>query len=685
MSAASDHADVLVIGAGASGAVAASRLVEAGLSVVTLEQGHWPDRESFRGDQPDWEISVTKEWSAFPSLRQAPDDYPIDLSESDIKLVNWNGVGGSTVLWQGVWPRLRPNDFRVFSEDGVSTDWPLSYAELEPYYDRVDRQFGLSGMAGDPTYPPGPDFPMPPVAMGEGGLRLARAHARLGWHWWPHPCSINSVPYGGRHACVQRGTCHSGCNEGAKASTDLTHWQQYEAAGGRLVTGARVTRVTCDAQGLANGAEWIDAAGNLHHQGADVVLCAGNGIGTARLLLLSGGAGHPDGLGNSSGLLGRGLMLHPTRRVVGYFPDQIGAWQGVNGGSLICLENVESRPERGFVRGCKWTLAPTGGPMLMALAADTWGAAHHEFIAQRLGKGMGWNMMVEDLPVDDNRVILTEDMRDSSGLPGAKVIYKVDDNSRRMLDFNEAQARRSMEEAGATIVETHPGGVNAHFMGTARMGRDPAKSVTDPWGFAHDVPNLGIIDGSIFVTSASVNPTGTIAALALRSAEHLLKRRRDMPVPARATTVSAALHPGLRPRPPEPEIKATLSASERDTLRVLADALIPHAPGHLSASEASVADTMLDTVLALRPDLGEALHRVLATPAPSLDTLTKDDPDGLAALKLIVAGGYYLNPAVRRQIGYPGQEARPFNPREFEAVVAEGLLDHVLERPHASY
>jgi choline dehydrogenase-like flavoprotein len=681
------HADVLVIGAGASGAVAALRLVEAGFSVVTLEQGDWPDRDSFRGDKPDYEISVTRRWSAFPSLRASPDDYPIDQTETDIKIVNWNGVGGSTVLWQAVWPRLRPKDFRVRSEDGVGADWPLTYAELEPYYEQVDRQFGLSGLAGDPTYPPAAEFPMPPLPLGEGGLRLARAHARLGWHWWPHPCTINALPYGGRHACVQRGTCGAGCNEGAKASTDLTHWRRYQAAGGRLVTGARASRITTDAAGLATGAEWIDVEGQTHHQSADVVLLAGNGIGTPRLLLLSAGAGAQDGLANSSGLVGRGLMLHPTRRVIGYFEDEIGAWQGVNGGAIICLQFIDSDPSRGFVRGCKWTLAPTGGPMLLALAGDAWGAAHHDHIHARLGRGMGWNLMVEDLPVDDNRVVLADGLVDSSGLPAAKVIYRTDDNSRRILDFNEAQARRSMAEAGAKLIDIGPGGVNAHFMGTTRMGEDPARSVVDRWGFAHDVGNLAIVDGGVFVTSASVNPTGTISALALRTAERLIARRRELPVPDHSAPVALRAYRRRSPPPPAPDLAFT--PAERERLAKLADALIPAAAGHLSASEAGVAGRMLDEVMALRPDLAPVLRDTLAEPVEEADArlaeLSRTAPARRAALNLIVAGGYYLNPKVRDQVGYPGQEARPFNPRDFESVVGEGLLDHVLAREPAAY
>ena len=674
-----DHADVLVIGAGASGAVAALRLAEAGLSVVTLEQGDWPDRESFAGSTPEWEVSMTRIWSPFPGIRKNPGDYPIDQDESDIKLMNWNGVGGSTVLWHGVWPRLRPGDFRTQSEQGVAADWPLDYAELEPYYDRVDRQFGVSGLAGDPRYPAGSEFPMPPLPLGEGGLRVARAHARLGWHWWPHPCAINSTAYDGRHACVQRGTCGSGCNEGAKASTDLTHWGRYEQLGGRLVTRARVSRITVDRAGLATGAEWFDAAGEVHHQSADIVLCAGNGLGTPRLLLLSESGVHRDGLANGSGLVGRGLMLHPIRRVVGYFEDSLGSWQGPNGASILCTEFVESDPSRGFVRGCKWTLAPNGGPMMAALNGNVWGEGHHDHMRSRFGRGVGWNMMVEDLPDEDNRVLLSDTMFDDNGLAAPKVIYRTDENSRRMLDFNEVHARRSLTEAGARTIDVHPGGINAHFMGTTRMGTDRDRSVVDRWGMAHDAPNLGVIDGSVFVTSASFNPTGTIAALALRTADYLIEQRRSLPVPDHGGMV--AMRQPVPPPAAAPIAEPDFTAAARARLAVLADALIPAAPDRLSAGAAGVAEDGLDRMLALRTDLAPTLHRILAAaPLPPLEAIAALDAADRAVLLQIVAGAYYLDPGVRLSIGYPGQEARPFNPREFEDVVAEGLLDHVLGR-----
>ena len=298
----------------------------------------------------------------------SPEDYPVDDADSDLSPLMFAGVGGSMLLFAGAWPRLLPSDFRVRSLDGVADDWPLTYDELRPYYERNDRHIGVSGLGGDPAYPPGEDPPLPPLPIGAGALKVARAHDRLGWHWWPEPNAILSAPYDGRHQCVQRGTCMQGCNEGAKASTDLTHWPHALANGARLVTGARVMRIETDGRGLATGALWLDDDGREHFQAASVVVLAANAIGTARLLLLSSSDVHPDGLANSSGLVGARLMMHPFGSVTGLFDDDLESWQGHFGCSIESFEFYETDERRGFVRGAKWGLAPTGGPINAAPA-----------------------------------------------------------------------------------------------------------------------------------------------------------------------------------------------------------------------------------------------------------------------------------------------------------------------------
>jgi choline dehydrogenase-like flavoprotein len=533
-----ERADVLVIGAGASGGVVARRLAEAGISVVCLEQGTWHDRSEYRGAELDWELTARRQWSSSPNIRALPEDYPVDDAASDVSPLMFAGVGGSMLLFAGAWPRMLPSDFRVRTLDGVADDWPISYDELRPYYERSDRQIGVSGLGGDPAYPPGADPPLPPLPIGRGGLRVARAHARLGWHWWPEPNAILSAAYGGRNPCVQRGTCMQGCGEGAKASTDLTHWPMAIAHGARLVTGARVRRIETDAAGLATGATWLDQEGREHFQPASAVVLAANGIGTPRLLLMSASPAHPDGLANSSGLVGKRLMMHPFANVTGLFDDDLESWQGHFGCSIESFEFYETDERRGFVRGAKWGLAPTGGPINAALPSrageQVWGADHHLHVRRRLGRGASWGLFGEDLPDEANEVRLSATGTDSSGLPIPELHYKVSENSRRMLDFHIEKASESLVAAGAHTIETdrlmrYSGW---HHLGTAHMGTDRATSVVDEWNRAHEVANLFVVDGSCFVTSGGVNPTSTICAIALRAADRMVATRHDQPVPA---------------------------------------------------------------------------------------------------------------------------------------------------------
>jgi choline dehydrogenase-like flavoprotein len=534
-----DRANALVIGAGPAGAVVALRLAQAGLSVVCLEQGTWPDRDLYRGAEPEWELVTRKQMSYDPNVRGMPSDYPVRADESDITPLMWNGVGGSTILYNACFPRMVPSDFCVRSLDGVADDWPLGYAELAPYYRRVETDFGVSGLSGDPAYPPeDDDMPLPPLPLGKLGYKVARAHNELGWHWWPEANAIPSRPYRGRNACAQRGTCTAGCPEGAKATADVTHWPEASRLGVRLLTGARVTRICTDDRGLATGAEYLDRSGGLHLQRADTVFLAANGIGTARLLLLSAGPQAPDGLANSSGLVGRRLMMHPFAVVTGLFEENLESWQGQFGAAISSYQFYETDLDRGFVRGAKWALAPSGGPLLNALPLrsgdEVWGAEHHVRFRERFGHGAGWAIFGEDLPEDANRVTLDPAQADGDGLPGAAVSYRISPNSTRLIDYQIARASESLQAAGAHSVEVgrllrYSGW---HLMGTTRMGADPASSVVDPAGRCHDVPNLFVTGASVFVTSGAVNPTNTLCALSLRTAELALAGRSDQPVPA---------------------------------------------------------------------------------------------------------------------------------------------------------
>jgi choline dehydrogenase-like flavoprotein len=526
-----DRPDVLVIGAGAAGSVAAKRLAEEGFSVVCLEQGGWRNAAEFPGDKLEFELLAGKQWNADPNRRRRPEDYPTELSASDIAPAMFNAVGGSTIHFGAQWTRMRPSDFKVRSLEGIGDDWPVTYEELLPYYERMDLEMNVSGTAGDPAYPPGAAPPLPGLPIGKIGRKAAEGMNELGWHWWPAAHAIPSRPIGNQQQCARRGTCMFGCPEGAKGSTDLTLWPKALEHGAKLVTGARVREITTNGNGLATGAVWIDRDGTEHRQEADVVVLAANGIGSPRLLLLSD-------LANSSGLVGKRLMLHPYMSVLGIYDEDLESWLGPWGTPLLSLQFADTDESRGFPRGAQWDVMPIGGP-LMALAryddlpfGERWGQNLHGLVERTLGRAFDWGIGIEDLPAETNTVTLDPGLTDSDGIAAPKIDYRIDAHARANLAWQLERAREAHEAAGAydTLV-TDWSEWGWHLLGTCRMGDDPRNSVVDRWGRAHDVPNLYVLDGSVFVTSGPQPPTATICANALRCTEHLIATAGVQPTP----------------------------------------------------------------------------------------------------------------------------------------------------------
>ncbi|MGO9007658.1 MAG: GMC family oxidoreductase [Beijerinckiaceae bacterium] len=530
-----DVADVLIIGAGASGGVAAKHLGQAGFKVVCLEQGAHVDPDSYDGARSEWQLTARKRWHPNPNIRDLAEDYPVGVSDSDINPLMYNGVGGSTILYAGNWERLAPSDFRVRSLDGVADDWPISFQDLLPFYDAMDREAGVSGLVGDPAFPLGAPPPLPPLPLGAVGVKAAEGMDRLGWHWWPGPNSIPSRAIDGRNACVRRGTCLTGCPEGAKGSIDVTHWPHAIKSGVKLITGARVREILVDERNRAAGAVYFDRKGRERVQKASMVLMCANGVGTPRLLLLSQSGRNPSGLANSSGLVGKNLMMHPYAAVLGSFDEPLESWLGPAGQILHCLQFYETDLSRGFYRGAKWSLSPSGGPLGLRVGyadaplEETWGVNFHRERARTFGRSFEWGIIAEDLPDENNQVALDPELIDSNGVPAPKVIYKTSENSRKLLDFHIERAKEAMLASGATSLSVTPLMRDAgwHLLGTARMGDDPATSVVNSFGRSHDVSNLFVLDGSNFVTSGGVNPTATICAIAMRAAKHIIASHRD--------------------------------------------------------------------------------------------------------------------------------------------------------------
>ena len=289
----SQDCDVLIVGAGATGALAATVLAQGGLDVLCLEQGAWVEP----GDHPhyssDWTWQRRTNWSSDVNKRHHPDDYPVETNSSQVLM--WNGVGGSTNVYSAIWPRFRPSDFRKGDEHGLAPNWPISYEDLAPFYEKADRLIGTSGLAGDPAMPPRDPCPTGPLPFTRAAGRLAEAFDKLGWHWWPAEAGVISENYDGRPACNGCGICN-GCPRGSMSKFSLSIWPKALLAGTRLRPYARALKIEKGPDGRATGVHFVDRnTGRAEFQGAKLVIIAANGVGTPRLLLAS------DNLANSSG------------------------------------------------------------------------------------------------------------------------------------------------------------------------------------------------------------------------------------------------------------------------------------------------------------------------------------------------------------------------------------------------
>ena len=522
--------DIVIVGSGASGGACAWKLSESGAKVVLLEQGDWFDQNDYPGDTNDWEIKQKNSFHFNPNVRNLSNDYEILDKNSDIHPLMYNAVGGSTHHWTAHTPRFNPSDFKVNSLDGVAFDWPISYWDLEKYYDLNDIMMGCSGINGDPANPPRSERPMPPLPLGEDGKKIPEAADRLGWHWWPSDSYQASEDYKGRVGWNNHGTFASKKQWQSVASTDVTYIKPAIENGLEVRTNCAVQNISVDNTGKLTGVIYVDNRGNQFFQEAGKVILACNGIGTPRILLNSKSKIFPDGLANSSGLVGKNLMFHPYASVNGYFNEDVNYSLGPLANIIIVQEFYETDPNRNFVRGYSFQMARSNGPAHTALGTGNinnvmWGKEHHNEFKRRFKKSLGMAIISEDLPELHNRVEIDESKIDKNGIPLPKIFYKTSENTRNLLNHGMKSAEKLLLEAGSYEVNHNPLLQTAgwHLMGTAKMGEDPIHSVVNSNCETHDVENLYIIDGSVFTTSAAVNPTPTIQAIALRTADIILR------------------------------------------------------------------------------------------------------------------------------------------------------------------
>jgi choline dehydrogenase-like flavoprotein len=531
-----DTTDVLVIGSGMGGSAVAKRLTDAGMRVTMLEQGDWVHPVDYPHHHDEWEIEANRGWAYDPNIRQGPEDYPVTGFTTPYLV---NAVGGSTIHYAAHWPRLKPVDFRKGTEHGIAgnIDWPISYEDLAPYYDINDAEVGVSGVPGDPSYPPRPNAPrQSPIAPGKLGKKFAGGLDALGWHWWPSDNGIITEGRDGRLPCNACGNCLNGCPRGSLSGMDVSLIPKALAGGMDLRTNARVTRIEA-AGGRATGAEYIDRlTGASHFVSANIVVLAASGIGTPRLLLASAQRGHPDGLANGNGLVGAHLMHHSFAFVDCWFSDPIEGYKGAFGAPLASHEFYHTDTGRGFVNGMMFQVGRSFGAGYTAMGTHTgavapWGADHRAFFDSHFAHHLLVFMFGEDLPIRENRVTLDPEVTDSDGLPAAHVEFNVSENDRRLTSWGVERVTEVADALGAA--ETNHTGVLSpppgwHLMGTARMGNSPEDSVTNMYNQAWEIPNLIVPDGSALTTGGAVNPTSTIGAISTRAAEYIKKHYTEI-------------------------------------------------------------------------------------------------------------------------------------------------------------
>lgn len=510
--------DVVIVGSGAAGSLLAARLAEARLRVLVLEAGPERRLEDLYSSQL-WSRKL--KWDGAPVLETG--NHPVGHGFNA-----GYGTGGSALHHYGVWLRLHESDFTIRSDWGASLDWPFSYDELRPHYDRVQGEVGLSGDASaDPWRPAGDNYPMPPLPVFSQGARLRDGFDALGLRTAPLPLAVNSVPRDGRPACLYDGWCDAGCPIGALANPLATWLPRARAAGVEIRHEATVLRLLYRPGASAvEGVEYVQG-GKRREVRAERVIVAAFTVQSTRLLLNSGPRGPASAPGNQGGQLGRYVTSHPGAVLFGMFEDELLPYQGPTGGQLLCQEGYGThRHDSSRFGAYQWIIATAVKPNdLLGFAnsrPDIIGAELEGFLARASVHLGTLTLVCEDESRPDNRVTLDDAATDGFGMPLATVHHDLDSAVIANWEAGVAEGEAILRAAGALEIWNGPRSP-MHIMGGTVMGEDPALSVTDPNGRVHGIDNLYVAGPSLMPTSGAVNPTFTVSALASRLADHLLE------------------------------------------------------------------------------------------------------------------------------------------------------------------
>ena len=505
--------DFVIVGTGAGGGTLAARLAEQGFSVVAMDAGAWfRPIEEFASDETAQDMLY---WN----------DHRITDGANPLKMGGNNSgkaVGGSTVHYAMVALRFRPEWFKSRSKLGYGADWPIDWQEMWHWYAEAERQLSIAGPISYPWGPKRGRYPFRAHELNGAAKLLAQGAEKTGIAWAETPLATLSAPYrdanGKSPPCVYRGFCRFGCSTNAKRSALTVFIPRALAAGAEVRDLAMVGRIETGADGLASGVHY-HRAGEWRFQKARNVIVAGYAVETPRLLLNSATGRFPQGLANSSGLVGKNLMTQSNSAVWGRMDEPVRAYKGPP--SLAISEHWNYNDAKDFHGGYLWL---GQGPLpiewagVLTGAKGLWGARLREEMRD-YNHMIGVKMVGETLPSEHNCVTLAEEV-DQYGLPVARITFGFGANDKAMIDHALGQMRTSIEAVGARDIFDQPDDT-CHLGGTARMGADAATSVVDADGRSWDIPNLWVCDGSVFPTVGGVNPSLTIYALALRMAERI--------------------------------------------------------------------------------------------------------------------------------------------------------------------
>ena len=533
-----DGADVCVIGAGPAGALLSHSLAKRGHDVVILEAGPRFDKES-RVDRMKLQIHPDREVNEIWDMGGERDEYtnsserPLPLNKRRVK-----GVGGTSLHWGSVTPRFRPRDFEMQTRHGVGKDWPISYEDLRPYYAEAEQEIGVAGPDDAPHQPPREEeYPMDPLPRSYSDKLFAKAGEALDIDVQQEPMAINDGTYD-RNQCQGYGTCEHVCPSGAKYSADI-HVDKAEEQGATVLTEVPVQRLEHGPDGEeVTAAVYETPDGETHRQTADTFVAAAGAYETPRLLLLSASGQYPNGLANSSGTVGKYVMDHGGGFVIGLLPDEethVSEYGPVVSGGVFQFYESES---------------PTGGINIMlvnvpepsvaevAIGSDKIGDALLDQVDLQYGNTLGMSIVTEMLPREDNTITLDGSTTDDRGNPVPDVDISDGQYVKDATEKAVSESTALIEELGGNVVlsqgthtpdadyiEDTKGGY--HPMGGTRMGEDPSESVVDPTLKTHDLDNLYISGGGVFVTGGGSNPTLTIMALSLKAADHIHEELRS--------------------------------------------------------------------------------------------------------------------------------------------------------------